>query len=106
MFDTELRQTLNILSWNIHGLKKLIDDLQFLQYLQCFDIIGLVETWSDFKGEFDHLLEHYTHFDSIRSRAHACGRNSGGISVFVKTELVKKYFIEQICCDFTDCVVL
>lgn len=76
-----------------------------LQYLYNFDIIGLNETWSDFKGEFDDLLYNYRCFDDVRSNLRNI-RNSGGICVFVKDTLLKALSVRQIFNDFKNCVLL
>jgi len=80
--------------------------MDIISYLQSFDIIGLVETWSTLKGEFDSLLQTHTHFDFVRKRHISALRNSGGVSVFVKHDLVRNDFVSQICSHFTDCIVL
>ena len=38
---------LNIVTWNICGLKEYDGDLNVNSYIHTFDIIGLVETWED-----------------------------------------------------------
>lgn len=83
-------------------MHKYINDCEFKRYLNQFDIIGLVETWCNFKGEFDSFMNIFCHFDCIRDKRNASFRNSGGVSVFVKnTGLI----IKQIFQDFNDCIV-
>ena len=77
-----------------------------IDYLKQFDIIGLVETWSSFNGEFDSFLSGYCHFDCVRKRCNNSIRNSGGVSVFVKEEHVTSYLVSRIKHDLTDGVVL
>ena len=71
-----------------------------------FDIIGLLETWSDCKHEFKSLLDQYVYFDCVRSKPNNALRNSGGVGVFVRSILLRESFISHICQDFNDCVVL
>ena len=77
-----------------------------IYFLKQFEIIGLVETWSNFNGEFDPFLSSYCHFDCVRKRRNNSIRNSGGVSVFVKEEHVISYLVSRIKHDLTDGVVL
>ena len=56
---------INILSWNIAGLRKYLDSVSFKHLLNDYDIIGIVDTWSDRLGEFSNLMDNYTMFDRI-----------------------------------------
>ena len=54
MYTSNNRYTdLNLLTWNIEGLKKYINDSALKDYFYQFDVVGLEETWADFQGEFD-----------------------------------------------------
>ena len=88
------------------GLRKLTDDSNFTNYLQSFDIIGLIETWSDCSKEFDNLLDNYTCFDNVRLKSLNALRNSGGVLVYIKNTLMKDNFITRISPDYSDCIVL
>lgn len=88
------------------GLRKLIDDLNFINYLRAFDIIGLIETWGNYNMEFESLLDNYTCFDFVREKSLYALRNSGGVSVFIKNSFIKDNFITRICHDYLDCIVL
>lgn len=74
--------------------------------MSTFDIVGLIETWSGFKGEFSSVLNGFTLFDCVRRKTANALRNSGGVGVFVKNSLLKDGFVTHICQDFADCVVL
>ena len=65
-----------------------------IDFLKQFDIIGLVETWSSFNGEFDSFLSGYCHFDCVRKIRNNSIRNRGG--VFVKEEHVTSYLVSHI----------
>ena len=54
---------IDILTWNIEGLKKYTHDVSLKGYFEQFDIIGLLESWSNFQGESDSFLQDYTCFD-------------------------------------------
>ena len=43
-------------------------DVSLKGYFEQFDIIGLLESWSNFQGEFDSFLQDYTCFDYVRPR--------------------------------------
>ena len=74
--------------------------------MKTFDIIGIVETWGNFKNEFDSFLTDYIHFSNVRSRNRHAIRNSGGVSVFIKETLFQSGFVQQIPTDFSDSIVL
>ena len=59
-------------------------------YFENFDIVNLCETWAKSENEFDSFLESYTHYNNVREKPKKSLRNSGGVSVFIKKELVKK----------------
>jgi len=88
------------------GLKKFVNNCAVLNALSNFDILGLLETWGDISGQFNDLLEGYCCFDNVRVRQNNALRNSGGISVFVKSHLTKDGLVTRICSDFIDCIVL
>ena len=97
---------INICTWNVCGLKKFVNNCSVLNVLSNFDILGLLETWGDISEQFNDLLEGYCCFDNVRVRQNNALRNSGGISVFVKSHLTKDGLVTRICSDFIDCVVL
>ena len=97
---------INIVSWNIEGLQKHIYSDNVLQFCYDSDIVSCCETWSSTKGEFDNLLQGYTHFDSVRIKRTRRGRNSGGISVFVKNYLLAQESVYRIFEGFENCVIL
>ena len=96
---------MHILTWNIEGLKKYSNDLSMKEYFCDFDIVGLCETWSDYQGEFSTFLSDYTCHDEVTTRRGGL-QNSGGVSIFVKTNLVRKYEVERIFCEYKNCVLL
>ena len=93
------------MTWNIEGLKKYTHDGSLKGYFEQFDIIGLLESWSNFQGEFDSFLQDYTCFDYVRPRTGGF-RNSGGVNVFVKNTLMHKYEVTRIFSNFKNCVFL
>lgn len=48
----------------------------------------------------------YTAFTNIRKKNVRCGRHSGGVTVFVKSDLVSKGFVKRDFNDFDDCIIL
>ena len=95
-----------MISWNVRGLKHFSNCSSIKDYLSSFDIIGLVETWCNFTGEYSTFIDNYTVFDFIRSKTHYSVRSSGGVCVFVKDELLKNNFVRRVCHALKDCVVL
>ena len=73
----------NILTWNIEGLYKYSSNENFKNYLKQFNIMALVETWSNLKGEFNDFLSGYTQYDCVRNKNKNVIRNSGGVGVFI-----------------------
>ena len=96
---------INILTWNIEGLKKYTNDALLKGYFRQFDVMGLLESWSNFQGDFDFFLQDYTCFDDVRTKRGGL-RNSGGVNVFVKNTLVHKFEIKRIFSNFKNCVLL
>ena len=95
----------NILSWNISGLKKHCDSIELKKYFENFDVLNLSETWSDFKGEFDNFFNGYYCFDNVRKKK-GTYRNNGGICIFVKKSFLDNKFLERIYEETADCVTL
>ena len=96
----------NILALNIEVLYKHIDSRILEQYLTQFDNISLCETWSKNNKDFDTFLSDYTHYGNVRKIQNNVLRNSGGVSVFKKNEIVRKELVKRIYYHFEDCVVL
>ena len=97
---------INVLTWNIEGLSKHTENNEIKAYIRQFDIIALCETWCNKFDEFDPFLDGYTHFGNVREMQRNHIRNSGGVSVFIRNELVKKNLIERIYSHFKNCVVI
>ena len=102
---TECFSCVNVITWNIEGLRKYHGDVDFKNYLQKFDIISLVETFGNFVGEFNGFLSGYSVFENVRKRMPSSGRNSGGVCVFIKDWLMKANLIERIFPEFQDCII-
>jgi hypothetical protein len=80
---------LNIVFWNTHGLSnQQINDTDFINYVNKFDIVGFVETLvSDSSGN---LLEYSLPFTVKPSRRKRRGRSSGGIVIYCKPHIQKR----------------
>ena len=87
-------------------IKKHTSDHHFIRFLSKFDIIGLLETWRDFIGEFSDVLHGYTMFDSVRKRRKNFLRNSGSIAVFVRNSITSDKLVTRIYHNLEDCIVL
>jgi len=67
-----------------------------LTFLSQFDIVDLSETWSDYIGEFNDLLQQYCCFDEVRNKTGSSFRNSGGNCVFVKRKFTDSLVITRL----------
>lgn len=93
-------------SLNVNGLSSLIGDNNFKAYCEQFDVIGFQETWQKRVGEFNDALVDYDNFDCPRkSSIGNKHRGSGGVSVFVKTLVMRSGLLTRIYEDLDDCVV-
>ena len=80
---------LEILSWNINGLKRKIAENDFLQYISQYDIVVFSETWISKSDSVNldingYICDYIPGNKSKRARKDRC---SGGISVYYKSEL-------------------
>ena len=67
-------------------------DQSFLNYIKRFHIIALLETWCDKLEDFDkfkQLLPEYTVFVNYSNKSKRQGRSSGGVAVFVRTDVIE-----------------
>ena len=76
----------------MEGLVNKIKDHDFLDSIKQYDFITLIETWVSGKISVD--IEGYYCFNKSREKAKKAKRNSGGISVLVKSpyEKVSNFF--------------
>ena len=97
---------LNLDCWNIEGLSKYESSVDLINFVKCFDIFGFCETWGQNANQFDSFVTGFQAYSSIRKKRFRRGRPSGGVSVFVKYNLIEKGFVKRIFNDFDECVVL
>ena len=79
-------EQLRIISWNINGLKRKLGDVDFLRFVNSYDVILFSETWLS-KSEYTNLdIDGYScdHIHGNKSRGTKKGRFSGGLSVYYK----------------------
>ena len=71
-------------------------------------MISFNETWSYYKGEFNNFLQSYdiVHYDFVRPLKPSALRNSGGVSVFIKSSLAKLNIFQRIYEHYENCVIL
>ena len=74
--------TLKILSFNVENLTPKLDDQEFLSLMEGFDLCLFTETWLTSDEKIG--LPSFWDFHFVRAKKTKCGRNSGGISAFVK----------------------
>ena len=98
MCIASLRKNVKFCSWNICGLydHKLCDDM-LGPFLKLHDVIFITETWA---CDTDHFrLEGYVYHNFSRKIKHPnAKRNSGGIGIFIRKEMVEGIEIKK-CID-------
>lgn len=83
---------ISFIFWNITGLKGKLygithSSYEFLSYVTQYSIIGIAETWQRKDEILD--IHNYTCYKAIREQSRNVGRNSGGVSVYVKNNLAR-----------------
>jgi hypothetical protein len=72
---------------NIEGLKRKINNKDFLDLRKTIDVCGLAESWARF--EIDNM-KGYTSYIKGRNKTARFGRNTGRLVVYVKNSIGKK----------------
>ena len=109
MSNTENPSTLNLIDCMLAEgarLKKFEGDHSFLNFCRKYDIIRLYGKRQRQKEAFESCLDGYTNFDCMRTPRGTAQRGSGGLTVFVKKNLVNNNIIRRIFTDMSECVVL
>ena len=91
---------------NIEGLSKYANDINFQNFCSKFDNLGLCETWGVENSVFKTILPGFSCFDYVRPKKKTAKRGSGGVSVFIKDELLNTCKFKRIFENFHNCVVL
>ena len=92
--------TFRLLSWNIEGFSKKVNDSELMDYLSSFDIFGLLETWECCPDGFENIFPEHSCLFMPAVKVSKYGRAMSGIMVYIKTKLmqyVKRLFTE---CNF------
>ena len=76
---------LRVASFNVEGLKRKLEDEDFLREIYKYDIIVLVETWLPVNQNESVHVEGFFSFSTHRKKNPRARRSSGGISVLVRT---------------------
>ena len=81
-----------MISWNITGLNTklngtLFSRSDFLRFIKRSDIVCLTETWAGINDKY--YIQGYSEYSVIRKKHVKAKKNSGGISIFVRTTLTK-----------------
>lgn len=96
---------LHIVSWNINGLKKHLENKELFEYLLHFQIINLQETFAQTTDQFRDILPGYLCISNIRDRPQNLpGKHPGGINVFVAKYL--QHFIIETITKYRDIVIV
>lgn len=82
---------MNILSWNINGLKRKLCEQDFLDYLNEYDIVFFNETWLSKHDTYNFDINNFCveHIYGNKSKNIRKGRFSGGISFYYRSNLKK-----------------
>ena len=82
----------SLISWNITGLNTklngtLFSRSDFLRFIKRSDIVCLTETWAGINDKY--YIQGYSEYPVTRKKHVKAKKNSGGISIFVRTTLTK-----------------
>ena len=99
--DTDIK----FCSFNIGGLVKKLEDSEFLNFIDKFDVISLQETFMP-KNNIPHnsLSSFLPPFFSPAFKLSSHGRCSGGVIVLVKSYL--KDYVSEVQTDCPNCIIL
>ena len=75
-------EAINILSFNVKGLKPKLDDPNFIDFIQKYDVVILTETWKADTSKIN--IERYWDFSQIRPKDKNAIRYSGRITILAK----------------------
>ena len=73
---------LKLFSFNVEGLKPKLEDPNFLETIQDYDISILTETWKNDPSKIN--IEGFWDYSQIRPKHKNAIRHSGGISILVR----------------------
>ena len=94
---------MSVFSFNINGnLDVKLQNIEFVQAIQNYDIIFLSECWINSKTSI--TLDNYTCFKKTRKRKKRAKRDSGGLCIFVKNKLA--HLFTNINWSYEDGIVL
>lgn len=74
-----------MLSWNVEGLKKCLDDQDFVNYITSFDLLFFSETWERENSNFS--IEGYVKCSVPRKASLKSKRGHGGVCLFYKNSV-------------------
>ena len=75
-------QIINILSFNVEGLKPKFGDPNFIHFIQKYDAVIFTETWKADTSKIN--IEGYSDYSQIRPKHKNAIRHSGGITILAK----------------------
>ena len=75
-------QAINILSFNLEGLKPKLGDPNFIDFIRKYDVVIFTETWKADTSKIN--VEGYWDYSQIRPKHKNAIRHSGGITVLAK----------------------
>ena len=75
-------QVINILSFNVEGLKPKFGDPNFIDFIQKYDVVIFTETWKADTSKIN--IERYWDYPQIRPKHKNAIRHSGGITILAK----------------------
>ena len=78
----ELPQNINILSFNVEGLKPKLEDPNFLEFIKDYDISIFSETWKADTSKLN--IEGFWDYSQVRSKHKNAIRHSEPITILVK----------------------
>ena len=78
---------LQLISFNVEGLKPKIEDPNFLEIIQDYDILILTETWKNDLSKIN--IEVFWDYSQVRPKPKSAIRHSGGITILTRYKIRK-----------------
>lgn len=99
-----MKRSVHLLSWNVGGLAARIYDQGFVSYVCKFDIVCLIETFTDSEFNAQNVFPLYNIYSAPAHKLSDKGRRSGGVTLLITKSLAVFYDYVQTDVDNLICV--
>ena len=93
---------LKIACHNVEGVEQKLGEPDYVNYIEQFDIYGMVETWTGANFDFTSYFNSHTVLHSPGIKLSKMGRRSGGVILLIKDSLMK--YVTRIDCNFDNTI--